>query len=46
MLIVHVSDFAIIIVKGVHFRWFIFGISESEAIKLLENSVLENYSYR
>ena len=45
MLSVHISDIAIITVKNVDYRCIIHDISESEAINLLINSVLENRGY-
>ena len=37
-----ISDIAIIIVKDVDYHFIIHDISKSEAIQLLENSVLED----
>ena len=45
ILIVNISDIVIIIIKNVHYRCIIHNISKSEAINLLENSVLENCGY-
>ena len=45
MLSVNVSDIAIITIKNVVYRCIIHGISKSEAINLLGNSVLENCGY-
>ena len=45
MLSVNISDIAIIIVKNVDCHCIIHNISKSEAIKLLKNSVLENYGH-
>ena len=42
MLFVNISYIAIITVKGADYRCIIHGISKSEAIHLLENSVLED----
>ena len=42
MLSVNISDIAIIFVKNVGYCCIIHSISESEAINLLKNSVLEN----
>ena len=39
------TDFAVIIFKNVDYRRFIHNINKPEAIKLLENSVLEDLSY-
>ena len=38
----NISDIVIITVKGVDYRCIIHGISKSEAINLLENSVLND----
>ena len=45
MLCPNLSDIAIITVTGVNFCFIIHGIIKSEAIHLLENSVLENCGY-
>ena len=45
MLSVNISDTAIITVKNVDFRCIIQKILKSEAINLLENSVLEDRGY-
>ena len=45
MLSVNISDIAIITVKNVDYRCIIHNISKSEAINLLENSVLEDRGY-
>ena len=45
MLSVNISDIAIITVKNVDYRCIIHNISKSEAINLLENSVLEDCGY-
>ena len=45
MLCPNLSDIAIITVAGVDFCFIIHGISKSETIHLLENSVLENCGY-
>ena len=45
ILIVNISDIVIITTKNVHYRCIIHNISKSEAINLLENSVLENCGY-
>ena len=42
---VNMSDFAIITVKNVDYPCIIHNISKSEAINLLENSVLEDRGY-
>ena len=39
------SDIAIITVKNVDYRYIIHDINKSEAINLLENSVLEDHGY-
>ena len=39
---VNMSDIAIVTIKNVDYRCIIHNISKSEAINLLENSVLEN----
>ena len=45
MLNVNISKIAIITVKNVDYRCIIKNLSKSEAINLLENSVLENCGY-
>ena len=43
MLHLNISDIAIITVKGVDYHCVIHGISKSEAIHLLQNSVLDDH---
>ena len=45
MLIVNISDIAIITVKGVHYRCIIHDIIKSKAINLLKNSVHDDRGY-
>ena len=45
MLSVNISDIAIIIFKNVDYRCIIHNISKSEAVNLLENSVLKDRGY-
>ena len=45
MLCLDISDIAIITVKNVGYRCIIHNISKSEAVNLLENSVLEDCGY-
>ena len=45
MIVVNISDIAIITVKNVDHRCIIHSTSNSEAINLLENSVVENCEY-
>ena len=45
MLSVNISDITIITVKNVDYRCVIHNISRSEAINLLESSVLEDRGY-
>ena len=45
MLCLNISDIAIITVKNVDYRCIIHNISKSEAVNLLENSVLEDCGY-
>ena len=45
MLNVNISKIAIVTVKNVDYRCIIKNLSKSEAIKLLENSALENCGY-
>ena len=45
MMCLNVNDIAIITVKNVDYRSIIYSISKSEAINLLENSVLEHCGY-
>ena len=42
MLCIDISDIALMTVKNVDYRCIIHNISKSEAINLLENSVLED----
>ena len=42
MLCLNIGDIAIIIVKNVDYRCIMYNINKSEAINLLENSVLED----
>ena len=46
MLSVNISDIAIITIKNADYRCIIHNITKSEAINLLENSVLEDRGYR
>ena len=45
MLCIDISDIALMTVKNVDYRCIIHNISKSEAINLLENSVLEDRGY-
>ena len=45
MLCLNISDIAIITVKGADYGCIIHNISKSEAIRLLENSVLDDCGY-
>ena len=45
MLCLNISDIANITVKNVDYRCIIYNISKSEAINLLENSVLKDRGY-
>ena len=45
MLSANISDIAIITVKNVDYKCIIHNISQSEAINLLKNSVLEDRGY-
>ena len=45
MLSVNIRDIAIIAVKNVDYRCIIHNISKTEAINLLENSILEHCGY-
>ena len=45
MFYLNISDIAIITVKGVDYRCIIHNIRKSEAIHLLENSVLGDHGY-
>ena len=45
MLCMDISDIALMTVKNVDYRCIIHNISKSEAINLLENSVLEDRGY-
>ena len=45
MLCLNLSDIAVTTVKGVDYCWIIHDISKSEAIHLLENSVLDDRGY-
>ena len=46
MLSVNINDTAIVTIKKVDYCCNIHNISKSEAINVLENSILENYGYR
>ena len=41
----NINNIAIIIAKGADYHCIIHGITKSEAIHFLENSVLHNYGY-
>ena len=45
MLCLNISNIAIVTVKGVDYHCIIHDISKSEAIRLLENSVLDDCGY-
>ena len=45
MLCVHISDIAIITVKGVDYRFIIHGVKKSEAVSLLKNYVVDDRGY-
>ena len=45
MLSVNISDIAILTIKNVDYRCIIHNISKSEALNLLQNSVLEDCWY-
>ena len=45
MLLLNISDIAIITIKNVDYSCIYHEISKSEAINLLENSVIEGRSY-
>ena len=45
MLCLNISDIAVVIVKGIDYFCIIHDISKSEAIHLLENSVLDDRGY-
>ena len=45
MLCLNISNVAIITIKNIDYRCIIHNISKSEAINLLENSVLEDRVY-
>ena len=45
MLCLNMNDIAIFIFKVVGYSWIIHGIIKSEAIPLLENSVLDDHGY-
>ena len=45
MLCLNISDIAIITIKAVDQRYIIYYISKSEAIRKLENSVLDDCRY-
>ena len=45
MLCLNISDLAIIVVKNVDYCCIVYNISKSEAINLLESSVLEDRGY-
>ena len=45
MLLVNIGDIAIIAIKNVNYRCIIHNISQSQAINLSNNSVLEDRGY-
>ena len=42
MMVYDLNDFMILNIKGVDYRCFVFNMSKNDAIKLLNNSVLDN----
>ena len=36
------NDFIILNIKGIDYRWYVLNMSKNDAIKLLNNSVLDN----
>ena len=44
MTVYNLNDFMILNIKGVDFRCFVFNMSKNHAVKLLNNSVLDNKS--
>ena len=42
MIVYDLNDFMILNIKGVDYRCYLFNMSKSDAIKLLNNSVLDN----
>ena len=42
MVVYYLKDFMILNIKGVEFRCHVFNMSKSDAINLLNNSVLDN----
>ena len=42
MIVNNLNDFMILNIKGVDYRCYLFNMSKSDAIKLLNNSVLDN----
>ena len=42
MMVYNLNDFMILNIKGVDFRCFVFNMSKNHAVKLLNNSVLDN----
>ena len=42
MVVYDLNDFMILNIKGVDYRCYVFNVSKNNAIKLLDNSVLDN----
>ena len=42
MLVYDLNDFMILNIKGVDYRCYVFNMGKSDAIKMLNNSVLDN----
>ena len=42
MVVYDLNDFMILNIKGIDYRCYVFSMSRSDAIKLLNNSVLDN----
>ena len=42
MMVYDLNDFMILNIKGIDYRYYVFNMSQSDAINLLNNSVLDN----
>ena len=42
MMVYDLNDFMILNIKGIDYRCFVFNMSKNDAVKLLNNSVLDN----
>ena len=42
MVVYNFNDFMILNIKGIDYRYYVFNMSKNDAVKLLNNSVLDN----